>query len=272
MELGYEVWMFGYLAGFGKLLLLVFAFLLGLMAVQLGYHYKGLLLFIEGFRWKSAYPKNGFCSVFEFVDVSYSKILSFKDGCCRFLENPGPPFIKKDVGNMISTNENVEEEEEEEEEEDDYDEEEMDILALKKTIWIERERANDTYLELQKERMASADAAEEAMAMILRLQNEKSSIELQAHQYRKIAEQKQLYDQEVIHSLRWITMEHESERNILESQLKVCRKRLKNNMKGEKELDLLEDTDQRYNYFCRSVEDDYKGGFISSLEMESLLL
>ncbi|KAJ4970621.1 hypothetical protein NE237_003720 [Protea cynaroides] len=62
---------------------------------------------------------------------------------------------------------------------------EEDISALKRLVRIERDRANATHLELEKERTAAASAAKEAMAMIQRLQNEKSLVEMQANQRRR---------------------------------------------------------------------------------------
>jgi len=44
------------------------------------------------------------------------------------------------------------------------------------------------------------------MAMILRLHIEKSTVEILANQFQRVAEQKQEYDLEVIKSLQW-TME-----------------------------------------------------------------
>ncbi|XXG55805.1 hypothetical protein AAC387_Pa03g3393 [Persea americana] len=104
--------------------------------------------------------------------------------------------------------------------------EELDLMALKNALRIERERRNAAYLELEKERLAAASAAIETMAMIQRLQNEKNLIEMEARQYRYMAEHKQIYDQEVIHHLQWIISTHELERSALENQLKQCRKRL----------------------------------------------
>ncbi|RWR77336.1 myosin-binding protein 3 [Cinnamomum micranthum f. kanehirae] len=104
--------------------------------------------------------------------------------------------------------------------------EELDLMGLKNALRIERERRNAAYLELEKERLAAASAAIETMAMIQRLQNEKNLIEMEARQYRYMAEQKQIYDQEVIHHLQWIISTHELERSARENQLKQCRKRL----------------------------------------------
>ncbi|KAL6218367.1 hypothetical protein ACLB2K_011581 [Fragaria x ananassa] len=77
----------------------------------------------------------------------------------------------------------------------------FDVLLLRNMVKIERRRGNKARAELEKERMAAASAAEEAMAMILRFQNEKSSSKIQANHYRQIAKQKRQYDESVIQSL-----------------------------------------------------------------------
>lgn len=102
----------------------------------------------------------------------------------------------------------------------------LDLMGLKNALRIERENRNAAYLELEQERLAATTAAIEAMAMIQRLQNEKNLIEMEARQYHYMAEQRQIYDQEVIHHLQWIVSKHELERSVLENQLKECRKRL----------------------------------------------
>ncbi|KAK4401800.1 protein FLOURY 1-like [Sesamum angolense] len=126
---------------------------------------------------------------------------------------------------------------------------ESDVSALRKLIKIERQRANAAQAELAKERAASATAAEEAMAMILRLQNEKSLIEMELSQYRRLAEEKQIHDQEVIRSLQWLVWRHESERSSLEEQLKLCKQRLKRLSKDE----------------CEEVKDEAQSSFNGSI-------
>lgn len=106
------------------------------------------------------------------------------------------------------------------------EDDEFDLSVLRSLIKAERQRANAALVELEKERAASATAAEEAMAMILRLQNEKSLIELESSQFRRLAEEKQIHDQKVIESLQWLVWRHESERGLLEDQLKSCKRRL----------------------------------------------
>ncbi|XP_044508784.1 protein FLOURY 1-like [Mangifera indica] len=48
-----------------------------------------------------------------------------------------------------------------------------DVESLRKLVKMERQRANVACRELEKERTAAESAAEGAMALILRLQNEK---------------------------------------------------------------------------------------------------
>ncbi|XP_056163292.1 uncharacterized protein LOC115679611 [Syzygium oleosum] len=130
----------------------------------------------------------------------------------------------------------VEEDDEEEEEEDREcscpEDEVFDVLALRKMVKIERRRAMAASMELEKERMAAASAADEAMSLIMRLQSEKSSIEMRANQDRRLAEQKQQYDWEVIESLRWTAASHESRRRALEDRLRSCGRRLRASSDG----------------------------------------
>ena len=109
----------------------------------------------------------------------------------------------------------------------------FDVMLLRKMVKAERQRANAAFCELEKERMAAASAADEAMAMILRLQNEKSSLQMQVNQLQRLSEEKHLYDQDLIHSLQWIILKHESERSLLEDQLRLCREKLRMYVKGE---------------------------------------
>ncbi|KAK6135650.1 hypothetical protein DH2020_030615 [Rehmannia glutinosa] len=138
--------------------------------------------------------------------------------------------------------ENNEDGENEYTEEDD----ECDVSKLRKLLKTERHKANVALAELAKERAASSSAAEEAMAMILRLQNEKSSIELESNQYRRLAEEKQIHDQEVIQSLQWLVWRHESERSLLEDELKSCRRKLKRCCSNE-ETEEFEEAQSSFN-------------------------
>lgn len=98
----------------------------------------------------------------------------------------------------------------------------FDAVALREMLKMERQRVDAAILELGKERLAVASAAEEAMAMILRLQNEKSSVQIEAHNYKKMAEHKMLYQQQTIQSLTVLLLKHQSELRLLEDQLRSC--------------------------------------------------
>jgi hypothetical protein len=65
----------------------------------------------------------------------------------------------------------------------------------------EREALAAMYLELEKERNASATAANEAMGMIARLQEEKAAVLMEARQFQQVVEQKSMHDQEAIEGL-----------------------------------------------------------------------
>lgn len=66
-------------------------------------------------------------------------------------------------------------------------------------------------LEL-KERNAAASTADEAMAMILRLQKEKAEIGMEARQYRQMVEEKSAHDEEEMEILKEIIMRQEMEK------------------------------------------------------------
>ncbi|KAL3628099.1 hypothetical protein CASFOL_028201 [Castilleja foliolosa] len=91
------------------------------------------------------------------------------------------------------------------------------------------------YIELEKERSAAASAADEAMAMILRLQEEKASIEMEARQYQRILEEKSTYDAEEMNILKEILVRREKERLFLEKEVEEYR------LMDEKLPDQIED-------------------------------
>ncbi|KAI3915485.1 hypothetical protein MKW92_030267 [Papaver armeniacum] len=80
------------------------------------------------------------------------------------------------------------------------------------------------YRELEEERSAAASAADEAMAMILRLQEEKASIEMEARQYQRMIEEKHAYDAEEMIILKEILVRREREKHFLEKEVEAYRK------------------------------------------------
>lgn len=82
------------------------------------------------------------------------------------------------------------------------------------------------YIELDKERNAAASAADEAMAMILRLQEEKASLEMQARHNQRVIEEKSAYDTEEMNILKEIVLRREREKHFLEKEVEAYRQML----------------------------------------------
>ncbi|XP_058081266.1 protein FLOURY 1-like [Magnolia sinica] len=252
-DFGCGSWAFECFAVISNISMLLLAFVLGLKVfLQVGSHCKGMHGFLGMFRRKSSDLRNGFCSGKDAGDVSgpnksfggdyckFGKVSTvflleklkrdefFKErqnlGCCQEERGDSTYCRNGNFSSILKARESSEEDEEKEEGCEGHEED--DVVHLKEMILIERERRNAVYLELEKERLAAASAANEAIAMIQRLQNEKNLIEMEARQYRSVAEQKQLYDQEVIRALQWIVSTHELERSLEEKQLKQSRRRL----------------------------------------------
>ncbi|KAE9611098.1 putative GTD-binding domain-containing protein [Lupinus albus] len=80
------------------------------------------------------------------------------------------------------------------------------------------------YLELEKERAAAATSADEAIAMISRLQEEKASIEMEMRQYQRMIEERVNYDEEEMNILQDILIRREMENHFLEKELEAYRK------------------------------------------------
>ncbi|MFS8028780.1 putative myosin-binding protein [Helianthus anomalus] len=90
---------------------------------------------------------------------------------------------------------------------------------LKSALKAERKALRDLYLELEEERNASAIAANETMAMINRLQEEKAAMQMEALQYQRMMEEQSEYDQEALQLLNELMMKKEKE-------LESCRKKV----------------------------------------------
>jgi hypothetical protein len=82
--------------------------------------------------------------------------------------------------------------------------EEGNVEWLRRRLARERRLKEAALEELEKERRAAASAADEAMAKIACLRNEKALVEREARQFREMAQQKQMYDRQVIESLQWM--------------------------------------------------------------------
>ncbi|XP_026656466.2 uncharacterized protein LOC103695825 [Phoenix dactylifera] len=93
-------------------------------------------------------------------------------------------------------------------------------------------------VELKKERSAAATAADEAMAMILRLQKEKAEIEMEARQYRSIVEEKSAFDGEEMVILKEIIVRRERENHVLEKEVNAYRQMILSGGEQQADIDL----------------------------------
>ncbi|KAI7739236.1 hypothetical protein M8C21_004433, partial [Ambrosia artemisiifolia] len=90
---------------------------------------------------------------------------------------------------------------------------------LKSALKAERKALRDLYLELEEERNASAVAANETMAMINRLQEEKAAMQMEALQYQRMMEEQSEYDQEALQLLNELMMKKEKELELLRKKV-----------------------------------------------------
>ncbi|KAI3509074.1 hypothetical protein L1887_24100 [Cichorium endivia] len=90
-------------------------------------------------------------------------------------------------------------------------------------IPIEQDARAALYIELEKERSTAATAADEAMAMILRLRDEKASIEMESRRYQQMIQEKSAYDEEEMNILKEIVLRREMEKHFLEKEVEAYR-------------------------------------------------
>lgn len=98
-----------------------------------------------------------------------------------------------------------------------------EVLALKEALRAEKEAHRCLQAELDQERNASSSAANEAMAMIARLQEEKAAVLMEARQFKRMAEERELHNQEAISLLKDMLLNKEDEALALENELATCR-------------------------------------------------
>ncbi|KAK4778230.1 hypothetical protein SAY87_018417 [Trapa incisa] len=97
------------------------------------------------------------------------------------------------------------------------------IKALEISLLEERVAHANLCLELEKERNAAAIAADEAMAMILRIQEEKASIEMESRQFQRMVEEKSAFDVEEMNIMTEILLRRDREKYFLEKELESYR-------------------------------------------------
>ncbi|KAL5743472.1 hypothetical protein ACOSQ2_026588 [Xanthoceras sorbifolium] len=100
------------------------------------------------------------------------------------------------------------------------------IERLRTALKAEQKTLSTLYAELEEERSASAIAANQTMAMITRLQEEKAAMQMEALQYQRMMEEQSEYDQEALQLLNELMVKREKEKQELEKELEIYRKKV----------------------------------------------
>lgn len=99
------------------------------------------------------------------------------------------------------------------------------LHQLKKEVRLDKKSLIDLYMELDEERSASAVAANNAMAMITRLQAEKAAVQMEALQYQRMMDEQAEYDQEALQSMSSELAKREVEIKELEAEFEAYREK-----------------------------------------------
>lgn len=136
-------------------------------------------------------------------------------------------------------------------------EEKHGIRVLEQASEEEHAAFSALYLELEKERSAAATAADEAMAMILRLQEDKALIEMEARQYHRMIEEKSAYDLEEMNILKEILLRREREKHFLEKEVETYRQVIFGNEEWESDVHDIGTTHEQMASSQYSREDPF---------------
>lgn len=107
---------------------------------------------------------------------------------------------------------------------------------LKRLVELDRKSINLLYTELEEERSASAIAVNQAMAMITKLQQEKSDMQMEALQYQRVMEDQAEYDQEALQKSNELLAQKERELQDLRCELESYRIRVRDDSAKDKML------------------------------------
>ncbi|XVF80920.1 hypothetical protein PTKIN_Ptkin15bG0113900 [Pterospermum kingtungense] len=124
------------------------------------------------------------------------------------------------------------------------------VNRLKQQVEYDQKCLNALYKELEEERNAAAIAANEAMAMITKLQEEKAALHMEALQYLRMMEEQAEYDVDALEKANDLLAEKEKEIQDLEAELDFYRL----NFADETMVDTLLETSTNLNNEHASVE------------------
>ena len=103
---------------------------------------------------------------------------------------------------------------------------ENEVLTLREALRSQHRALQDLYMELGEERNSSSTIANETLAMILWLQEEKATVRLEANQYKRLAEEKLAHDQESLAHFEDLIHRKDEEIAALECEVQAYRHRL----------------------------------------------
>ncbi|XP_021770985.1 myosin-binding protein 2-like [Chenopodium quinoa] len=129
------------------------------------------------------------------------------------------------------------------------------IKQLKSELEAEQKARNKLYAELEAERNAAAIAANQTMAMITRLQEEKAAMQMEALQYQRVMEEQAEYDQDALQLLNEVVAKREIEKQELEKELDVYRERFSDYDAKEKAMLLIQKCSGNFSSSC-SIDND----------------
>ena len=136
---------------------------------------------------------------------------------------------------------------------------------MKRQLEIDRKSMVLLYKELEEERNASAISANQAMAMITRLQEEKAAMHMEALQYQRMMEEQSEYDQEAVQRLNDALNQKEAELEDAKAEVRRCRKLLEVRDQKGNERDMC-----KTSAFDFADEKQYISGWLWRLEKKIL--
>ncbi|XP_042431963.1 myosin-binding protein 1-like isoform X1 [Zingiber officinale] len=124
------------------------------------------------------------------------------------------------------------------------------VERLKRQIELDRKSISLLFKELEEERNASAIAANQVMAMMTRLQEEKASMQMEAVQYQRMMEEQAEYDLAALQKCNELLAQREKEIKDLQYEVESCRKHYADEISADKTLEFCGNFLDKEIAFC----------------------
>ncbi|CAL1382857.1 unnamed protein product [Linum trigynum] len=118
------------------------------------------------------------------------------------------------------------------------------VDRLKRQVEHDKKLLGALYKELEEERNASAVAANQAMAMITRLQEEKASLQMEAQQCLRVMEDQAEYDMDALQMMNDLLAEKERVIQDLEAELEFYRSKFPDAEEEEEDYEIIEEEEE----------------------------